>query len=248
MAITYGSDTGRRERDSFRTTEGELDCGTKIFIWTKNIQNSREIEDEYSICSIGVVMLDGVGGNPRTDICVQTASIRISEDVTPRYKPADYAKGKEPGELETLSNDGTASDVLACPIRVRRTEFELTCEYNGDTLVSSDDILLCETADGAYNLTDVAYIPAGLTFVLVDKTVDRPQDDFVSTTVTYRARLPYPADSPDREAYIDPVLTDFGIVTFDYTTSTIEMDGDLRQGETPRRRLVINTYGVTDLA
>ena len=235
MAIRFGNSSGIRTRTDLRINEGELDCGNKVYMFIKNIERSRTYEDDQSFCSIGVV-------NEAVDLCFENASLRIREEAMPKYKPVQ--PGITAPELETWGNEGRAATELACtPIKIKTATIELSASYRDiEVLATVDQILTCTTADGAVSLTDLLNWtpPSTLNFILTTDSVDQPADDFGTRNITYTAKIPYP-EIPDRTQLTVPNI--FG-VTVDTDTESVEIEGQLRQGDVPMRTVTITTYGI----
>lgn len=235
MAIRFGNSSGIRTRTDLRINEGELDCGNHVYMFIKNIERTRTYEDDQSYCSIGVI-------NENVDVCFENASIRIREEAIPKYKPVQ--PGIEAAELEQQGNQGRAATELACtPIKIRNATIEVSASYRDiDTLVAVDDILQCTTADGAISLTGLLNQtpPAGLNFILTTDSIDQPADDFGTRNITYTAKIPYP-EIADRTQLTIPNA--FG-VTVDTDRESVEIEGQLRQGDVPMRTVTITTYGI----
>lgn len=119
MAIRFGTSSGYKTRTDFRISEGELDCGNEVHMFIKTIEKSYSFEDEYSICSIGIV-----GGG---DLCYESVSLKITEEAAPKYKPTTEALGQTAAYLATMGADGKAATELACtPLKIKNVSVEYT--------------------------------------------------------------------------------------------------------------------------
>ncbi len=145
MAIRFGSTNGYKTRTDFRISEGELDCGTEIHMFIKNIEKSETIEDEFSNCSIGII------GN---GMCYENASVTLREEAVPKYKPVAAALGRTAVELAEMGASGIAATELACVLKIKSVSVEVTATFKEmDSTVSADEILAATTSDGLTTLS-----------------------------------------------------------------------------------------------
>jgi hypothetical protein len=239
MAIKFGSTNGYKTRTDFRISEGELDCGNEIHMFIKNIEKSMTIEDEFTICSIGVIGQNSLV----TQMCYETVSITLREEVAPKYKPVAGALGATAAVLETMGANGEAATELACDLKVKNVSVEVTATFKEmDQLVTADEILTATTSDGLTSLsTLIGALPAGGNWIKTSHSVDQPADDFGSQTITYTKKIPYPTDL-DRTGYA--VLP--GSLVFTGTKMTMEKEASLRQGDVPMVKFTTTEYGVAN--
>lgn len=119
MSIRFGTTSGFKTRTDFRISEGELDCGDTVHMFIKTIEQSYTFEDEYSICSIGIL------SNP--NLCYESVSLKITEEAAPKYKPVAAAKEQTAEFLAEMGALGQAVTELACtPLKIKSTSVELT--------------------------------------------------------------------------------------------------------------------------
>ena len=119
MAVRFGTTSGYKQKKDFRISEGELNCGDVIHQFIKNIEKSYSFEDEFSICSIGIL------SDP--NLCYESISLKLTEEASPKYKPTLLARGKDAAFLAALALDGTAVTTLACtPIKIKSCTVEIT--------------------------------------------------------------------------------------------------------------------------
>jgi hypothetical protein len=243
MSIRFGTESGYKTRTDFRISEGELDCGDIIYMFIKTIEKSYTFEDEYSICSIGII--PGSGDNP----CYESISLKIREEAAPKYKPTDEAREKTPEYLAQMAIDGKAATELACiPIKIKMTTVELTASYK-DVEVKPDPVDLenATTADGVYRIGDLIVLPATGSYILTSFSTDQPTDDFGTRSITYTKKLPYPDDQV-RQDYLTGIADYFPLDDpFDPTTSTVEVEVNFRQGDVPIKRVTVTKYGVISI-
>jgi hypothetical protein len=156
MAIRFGSATGYQTKTDYRINSGELDCGTTVFMFIKDIQKTMSFTDEQTICSIGVKAVSG------TDMCYENASLKITEEAMPKYKPIDEALGQTAEFLSNLGLEGKAATQLACiPLKIKTLTIELSATYKEmDEAPTPEDLLDVVTADEAYRLGDFFSLPA----------------------------------------------------------------------------------------
>ncbi len=245
MAIKFGSETGYQVRTDYRVNEGELDCGTTVHMFIRNIEKSYTFSDEFSLCSIGII--DGGGA----DMCYENASLKIREEAMPKYKPIASALSATALALAEMGESGIAVTELACvPLRIKTLTVELTCTFKDmDETPTPDDILEITTSDGVETLGRFFSIPTTGTYIITTKTTDQPADDFGSKTLTYTKKIPYP-NSTIRALYLDGVSSYFDSdpnITFDSNRSTVEREVQFRQGDVPMQSLTVTEYGVVDV-
>jgi hypothetical protein len=156
MAIRFGSPTGYQTKTDYRVSEGELDCGTTVHMFIKNIEKSLSFTDEQNICSIGVKASSG------TDMCYENASLKIREEAQPKYKPIDEALGQTAEFLAQLGEEGRASTQLACvPLKIKTLVVELSATYKEMDEAPTPEMLLdVVTSDDAERLGDFFDIPS----------------------------------------------------------------------------------------
>jgi hypothetical protein len=154
MAIRFGSVTGFKTRTDFRINEGELDCGTEIHMFIKNIEKSMTIEDEFTICAIGII------GN---NMCYENASVTLREEAAPKYKPILEALNHTAADLSLLGAQGIAATELACVLKIKNVSVEVTATFKEmDSTVTADQILAATTSDGITSLSSlIGNIPTG---------------------------------------------------------------------------------------
>ncbi len=245
MAIKFGSETGYQVRTDYRVNEGELDCGTTVHMFIRNIEKSYTFSDEFSLCSIGII--DGGGA----EMCYENASLKIREEAMPKYKPIDSALGATAEALAIMGQAGEAVTELACvPLRIKTLTVELTCTFKDmDATPDPDDILAITTSDGLQILGAFFAVPTTGTYIITTKTTDQPADDFGSKTMTYTKKLPYP-DNATRTLYLDGVDDYFASdpnITFDPNRSTVEREVQFRQGDVPIQSLTVTEYGIANV-
>lgn len=238
MSIRFGTSSGYKTRTDFRISEGELDCGSDVHMFIKTIEQSYSFEDEYSICSIGIISVP--------NLCYESVSLKITEEASPKYKPTAAATGQDAAALAVMGAAGQAVTELACtPLKIKSTSVELTATWKDlDITPTPADLEAVTTADGAYVIGSLITLPATGSYIVTSKSIDQPADDFGSRSITYRKKLPYP-DGATRTAYIVGVDTYFGVTDpFDPTISTVEIEVNFRQGEVPIKRVTVTKYGL----
>lgn len=241
MSIRFGTLSGYKQKTDFRISEGELDCGDQIHMFIKNIEKSYSFEDEFSICSVGII------SDP--NLCYETVSIKLTEEAAPKYKPTDLAKGQDAAFLANLAIDGTAVTTLACtPLKIKSCTVEINATWKDlDITPLPNEISAVTTADGLYTISDELFIPAEGNYIITSKSVDQPTDDFGSRTITYRKKINYP-DTTTRDTYLVGVDTYFDISDpFTKDVSTVELEINFRQGDVPIKRVTVTKYGIESL-
>ena len=200
MSIRFGSNTVYKTRTDYRINEGELDCGDIIYMFIKSIEKTINMEDEQSICSIGVV---GDAG-----MCYESVSLNVREEAMPKYIPIAAALGQTAEFLTQMAANGEAVMKLACDLRIKLLTCELTATWKDmDAVPCPDDLLNVTTADGAYRLGDPIQLPTTTSsWIQTSYSKDQPSDDFGSQSATYTLKIPYPSGS-DRAVYISDMPT-----------------------------------------
>lgn len=238
MSIRFGTTSGYKTRTDFRISEGELDCGDTVHMFIKTIEQSYTFEDEYSICSIGIL------SDP--NLCYESVSLKITEEAAPKYKPVPAATGQTAAFLAEMGAAGEAVTELACtPLKIKSTSVELTAtQKDMDITPTPVDLAAITTADAAYVIGDRITLPDTGSYIITSKSTDQPADDFGSRSITYRKKLPYPSDAV-RVAYLVGVDEYFGDDDpFDSSISTVEIEVNFRQGEVPIKRVTVTKYGL----
>jgi len=154
MSIRFGTTSGYKTKTDFRISEGELDCGDTVHMFIKNIEKSYSFEDEFSICSIGVL------SDP--NLCYENVSVKLTEEAMPKYKPTELAKGQDASFLAGLAIDGTAVTTLACtPLKIKSCTVEINATWKDlDVTPTPANLLAVTTADGLYTISNEIAIPA----------------------------------------------------------------------------------------
>jgi len=241
MSIRFGTSSGYKTRTDFRISEGELDCGSEVHMFIKTIEQSYSFEDEYSICSIGII------SNP--NLCYESVSLKITEEAVPKYKPTAAATGQDAAYLANMGANGEAVTELACtPLKIKSTTVEITATWKDmDVTPLPADLEAVTTADGAYIIGTLITLPSTGNYIVTSKSTDQPADDFGSRSITYRKKLPYP-DVSTRGAYLTGISSYFGVSDpFDSDISTVEVEINFRQGEVPIKRVTVTKYGLTQI-
>lgn len=241
MSIRFGATSGYKTRTDFRISEGELDCGDTVHMFIKTIEQSYTFEDEYSICSIGII------SSP--NLCYENVSLKITEEAAPKYRPTAAATGQSAEALAIMGAAGEAVTELACtPLKIKSTSVELTATWKDmDETPDPVELAAVTTADGAYVIGDLITLPATGSYIVTSKSTDQPADDFGSQSITYRKKLPYPSDLV-RNAYLVGIDSYFDISDpFDPTRSTVEIEVSFRQGEVPMKRITVTRYGLVSI-
>lgn len=138
MSIKFGSATGKSTKTDYKVTDGELDCGSHIYMYIKTIDKTETVTDTASVCNLGI------GGT----LCFESASIKYSEEPVPKYIPVEF--GLTAQELETRGAEGKAATKLGCtPMKIKSSTWELSATYKDtDERVTVDQILALTSADG----------------------------------------------------------------------------------------------------
>lgn len=241
MSIRFGTSSGYKTRTDFRISEGELDCGSEVHMFIKTIEQSYSFEDEYSICSIGII------SDP--NLCYESVSLKITEEAVPKYKPVAEATGQDAVYLATMGAEGKAVTELACtPMKIKNTTVELTATWKDmDVTPTPVQLTAVTTADGAYVIGSLITLPSTGSYIVTSKSTDQPADDFGSRSITYRKKLPYPSTIV-RDAYITGISSYFDVSDpFDQDISTVEIEVNFRQGEVPIKRVTVTKYGLTEI-
>lgn len=241
MSIRFGTTSGYKTKTDFKISEGELDCGDVVHLFIKTIEKSYSFEDEFSICSVGIIS--------EPNLCYESISVKLSEEASPKYKPTEVARGQDAAFLAALALDGTAVTTLACsPIKIKSCTVEISATYRDmDIIPTVNELLAATTADGLYTIGDQITIPTEGNYIITSKSVDQPTDDFGTRTITYKKKINYP-DSTDRLGYLDNVDIYFDLLDpFDEDTSTVEKEINFRQGEVPIKRVSVTRYGIESI-
>lgn len=242
MSIRFGTTSGYKTKTDFKISEGELDCGDTIHLFIKNIEKSYSFEDEFSICSIGIL------SDP--NLCYETVSIKLTEEAMPKYKPTDLARGKDAEFLANLAIDGTAVTTLACtPLKIKSCTIEINATWKDlDITPLPTEAMSVTTADGLYVISNEIDIPSEGNQIVTSKSIDQPTDNFGSRTITYRKKVNYP-DSTTRDSYLFNVDTYFDLTDpFDKDVSTVEVEINFRQGDVPMKKVTVTKYGIESIS